>query len=59
VLNIDVDTLKHTQHFAAQCIGVFIDHDVFTDGPLHLRLQALEFVLRHCSERVSKGYFKM
>ena len=43
------------QQFATRCIAVFADHSVYTDGPLALRVQALEFVARQCSDRVSQN----
>jgi hypothetical protein len=54
-LNISIDTLKHIQGFATRCVAVFADRNIYTDGPLPLRIQALEFVARHCSDRVSEN----
>jgi hypothetical protein len=54
-LNIGVDTLKPVQHFATRCVSVFADHSIFTDGSLPLRAQVLEFVARHCSDRVREN----
>jgi hypothetical protein len=41
------------QQFATRCIVIFADHSLYTDGPLPLRVQALDFVARQCSDRVS------
>lgn len=54
-LSVGVDTLKTMQHFVTRCIAIFADRNTFTDGPLSLRVQVLEFVARHCSDRVREN----
>jgi hypothetical protein len=48
------DTSRLIQGCAAQCFNSFANREMFSDGPVHLRLQVLDFILEHCSERVSR-----
>ncbi|KAF9014945.1 Urb2/Npa2 family-domain-containing protein [Cyathus striatus] len=47
------NSLKHIQTFAMQCLGAFVNNPLFTAGPVLLRLEVLDFVAQHCSERPS------
>jgi hypothetical protein len=48
-------TFKHVQDFASRCLNVFANRSVFSTGSLELRVQVLEFVSQHCSDRVSSA----
>ncbi|KAG6902814.1 hypothetical protein C0995_011301 [Termitomyces sp. Mi166 len=44
-------TLKHTQAFSSRCLRTFLSWHDLTDGPIELRLQTLDFVVKHCTEQ--------
>ncbi|KAJ2928969.1 hypothetical protein H1R20_g8232, partial [Candolleomyces eurysporus] len=45
------NTLKIMQAFFTRCMDIFTDHEEYTAGSTEVRLQTLEFVAQHCSER--------
>ncbi|KAH0838582.1 hypothetical protein J3R83DRAFT_6903 [Lanmaoa asiatica] len=44
-------TLKVIQNFATRCFNLFADREELYGGPSHLKMQYLEFIARHCSDR--------
>lgn len=52
-----LDTLKIMQAFFTRCMDIYTDHEKYTAVSAGVRLQTLEFVAQHCSERVRKRSF--
>ncbi|KAF5337392.1 hypothetical protein D9611_003253 [Ephemerocybe angulata] len=45
------NTLRIMQAFFTSCLDIFTNHEEFTAGAVELRIQTLDIVVQHCSER--------
>lgn len=45
-------TLRVIQNFATRCFNLFVDREEIYAGSSHLKMQYLEFIAGHCSDRV-------
>lgn len=52
-----VGTLKSIQNHTTQCLHTFAGRSLFTEGLVSLRIQVLEFIVQHCSDRVCKSLY--